>query len=57
LETLAVFRCLSLELNQIIGKEIKKIEIHIKNEKIVNTLRQTESKLSRQLGPIEKVAN
>jgi hypothetical protein len=48
---------MSLELNPIIGKEIKEIEIHIKNEKIVNTLRQTESKLSRQLGPIEKVAN
>jgi hypothetical protein len=40
--SLDVFRCLwmSLELNQIIGKEIKEIEIHIKNEKIVNTLRQ-----------------
>ena len=42
-----------LELNQTIDKENKEIEILIKHEKIVNPLRQTESKLSRQLRAIE----
>ena len=36
-----------------IKQSIKKIEILIKHEKIVNPLRQTESKLSRQLRAIE----
>jgi hypothetical protein len=39
--------------NQTIDKENKEIEILIKHEKIVNPLRQTESKLSMQLRAIE----